>query len=442
MLKGSLDDFGVEDVLWLVDRTSRTGELTIERPTVTGRLFFRDGLLYAAESEAMREPLGAQLVRTGLVASEELSRAEGRSSEASPLARTLLAAGTLHEEQLVSAYEGRLVETTFDLMRRDFGEFSWESDAKTEAEVEAAIPVGRLLELSRAKAALWDEIKSVIPSERSVLSLSTNPSRDLAAITVTAEQWRLLSLIDGKRSVDDVARRAALSDFTVLTSLHDLARRGLLVVGETLAEPPAAAAPGPADSTLTATRPFTIVLMCTANRIRSPLAENFLRTHLGDLPAEVESVGVEGWEGQPAMPEAVEVAQELGGDLSAHSARPLSAVDLSRADLILGFESRHVKRAISEGNAPPERTFTLPQFVKCIERAGVPETGDLVERARAAVELAHEQRSAGPGGSRRTREIEIVDPLGGPKSAYRNTALRIRELCKRVSLGLFGTSSA
>ena len=444
VLKGSLDDFGVEDVLWLVDRTKRTGELRIERPTTSGRLFFRDGLLYAAEAGSVREPLGAQLVRSGLIGRAQLADAESRSTDGSSPARALLATGALHEEQLTSAYEGRLVEATFDLMRREFGEFTWEADAKTEPEVDSALPVARLLDLCRAKHALWEEIKSVIPSERAVPAISKSPSRDPAAITVSAEQWRLLSAVDGTRTVQDVAQDAGLNDFTVLRALHDLAARGLLEVLEVSEVPVRTrrpAPPGPPAPSTTTTKPFTIVLMCTANRIRSPLAESFLRAHLGDLPARVESVGVEGWEGQPAMPEAAEVALELGGDLSAHSARPLSAVDLSTADLVLGFESRHVKRAISDGNAPPERTFTLPQFVKCLERADTPDGDDLVARARAAVGLAHEQRSHGTGGSRRTREIEIVDPLGGPKSAYRNTALRIRELCKRVSLGLFGATS-
>ncbi|MDQ4096068.1 MAG: DUF4388 domain-containing protein [Actinomycetota bacterium] len=445
MLRGSLDDFGVEDVLWLVDRTKKTGELIIERPAGRGRLFFRDGFLYAVESELAREPLHARLVRTGLITPDQLRTAQQAASDGSSVARTLVANGFVAEEQLVSAAHSAAADATFELMRREFGDFAWEADAKTEAEVEAPLSVRQVVEACASRAAVLEQIKSVIPSDNAIPSISKNPSRDLAAITITSEQWRLLALMDGRRSIADIAREARLADFTVMQTLHDLAARSLLQIHTTTPGTETVDVTDPAAPTPVApaaTKPFTIVLLCTANRIRSPMAESFLRAHLGELPATVESVGVDGREGQPAMPEAVEVARELGGDLSAHAARPLSAVDLSQADLILGFEARHVRRAVRDGNAPPEKTFTLPQFVKCIERAGAPEETELLQRARTAVELAHAQRSDPSGSSRRTREIEIVDPLGGPISAYRNTALRIRELCKRVSEGLFGTVSA
>ena len=443
MLRGSLDDFSVEDVLWLVDRTKKTGELIIDRPAGRGSLFFRDGLLYAAESELAPEPFQEQLLRTGLIGPADLRAAHERASADTPLVRALVVASAVGEEQLVSAFESRIVDITFELMRREFGDFAWEADAKTEPDVDALLGVRQVLDSCSSRAALLDEIRRVIPSDGAVPSISKSPSRDLAAITITAQQWRLLALMDGRRSITQIARAAQLGDFAVLETLHDLVARELLDINTDVASADVIDVTAPASTaTTTFTKPFTIVLLCTANRIRSPMAESFLRAHVSELPAAVESVGVEGRAGQPAMPEAVEVAMELGGDLSAHSARPLTAVDLSNADLILGFEARHVRRAVRDGNAPPERTFTLPQFVKCIERAADPEETDLVLRARAAVELANAQRSDASGGSRRTREIEIVDPLGGPISAYRNTALRIRELCKRVSLGLFGTANA
>ncbi len=441
MLRGSLDDFSVEDVLWLIDRTKKTGRLAIDRPVGRGSLFFRDGLLYCAESELLREPFEAQLVRTGLVSPSQLQ--EARSRRASPdtaVARALVSEDFVHSEQLRSAFEARLSDGVFELMRREFGEFAWEADEKAEPDVDASLSVRQIMEAASSRRARLQEIQALIASEQTVPTISRAPSAELAAITITADQWRLLALIDGSANVETIARRARLTDFTALTLLHDLASRGLLDVSpgtvSGLDEESGARSPAP---TTTATRPFRIVLMCTANRIRSPMAESFLRSSLGDLPATVHSVGVEARGDERVIPEAAEAALELGADLDEHLSRPLAAEDLRDADLILGFETRHVRRAIRDGNAPPERTFTLPQFVKCLERAETPAGADPVARARAAVELADAQR---PGNSSKERDIEIVDPLGGPKSAYRNTALRIRELCNRAARGLFEAPSA
>ena len=94
-----------------------------------------------------------------------------------------------------------------------------------------------------------------------------------------------------------------------------------------------------------------------------------------------------------------------------------------------------MRRAIREGNASHQRTFTLPQFVKCLENVSRIDASGSADRAREIVAAAHKQRSEG---DRRVRESEVVDPLGGPTGAYRNTALLVQDLCERLVAGLFG----
>ncbi len=60
----------------------------------------------------------------------------------------------------------------------------------------------------------------------------------------------------------------------------------------------------------------SILLVCTGNICRSPIAEAALRAKLSvrfaDRAPHVSSAGVAGWEGSGAAPEAVQAAAERG----------------------------------------------------------------------------------------------------------------------------------
>ena len=73
---------------------------------------------------------------------------------------------------------------------------------------------------------------------------------------------------------------------------------------------------------------YRVVLVCTGNTCRSPLAEALLRQALaarGVTGVEVSSAGTGAWEGAPASEGAYLVALEHGLDLSGHRARLLTS---------------------------------------------------------------------------------------------------------------------
>jgi tRNA threonylcarbamoyl adenosine modification protein (Sua5/YciO/YrdC/YwlC family) len=89
-----------------------------------------------------------------------------------------------------------------------------------------------------------------------------------------------------------------------------------------------------------------IVLVCTGNTCRSPMAETLLRERLRDrLGSEdavrVLSAGVAAGVGSGASPQAVEVMGKRELDLTGHSSRPLDESVVNVADLILTMTRGH-----------------------------------------------------------------------------------------------------
>jgi protein-tyrosine-phosphatase len=151
------------------------------------------------------------------------------------------------------------------------------------------------------------------------------------------------------------------------------------------------------------------------------------------LPVQVRSRGTLDVGSLPVFPEALEEAAQLGIDLSSHRARNLGGEDLSQADLVLGFERIHVAAAVIEAGADRKRTFTLPELVELLATVATPSGLDPIERARAALQAAHDAL-------RPAHEVmlEVGDPIGRPRRVQRETARHVRDLVNELLGGLFG----
>src|SRR5690348_647746 len=97
-----------------------------------------------------------------------------------------------------------------------------------------------------------------------------------------------------------------------------------------------------------------VLLVCTGNICRSPLAEALLRRALEERDlkgVEVSSAGTGAWDGAPASEGAYLVGLEQGIDLSGHRARLLTPAMVDEADLILAMSRSHLARVRELGGA-------------------------------------------------------------------------------------------
>jgi protein-tyrosine phosphatase len=178
---------------------------------------------------------------------------------------------------------------------------------------------------------------------------------------------------------------------------------------------------------------FDVVVICSGNRFRSPIAEAVLRRAADGLPVRVRSFGTMDLPSGHALSEALELAPGYGLDLMSHRSHPLAGTDLSGADLVIGFEQIHVSTAVVGARARCERTFLITEVVAGLDETGPPQADGVVERARAVVRQADESRRA----AHRIPQ-EIADPIGGSAAGYRKTADEVYRLTSRVAERLFG----
>ncbi|MBI9045835.1 MAG: hypothetical protein JEZ06_15190 [Anaerolineaceae bacterium] len=111
----------------------------------------------------------------------------------------------------------------------------------------------------------------------------------------------------------------------------------------------------------------SVLFICTANQIRSPIAEELFKEAIGKGNKhihnwQIDSAGTWAKQGLHAIPEAVNAMQETGRNIQAHRSRRVSREMLNRYQLILTMETGHKEALQIEFPDLAKRIFTLGEM--------------------------------------------------------------------------------
>jgi protein-tyrosine phosphatase len=171
-----------------------------------------------------------------------------------------------------------------------------------------------------------------------------------------------------------------------------------------------------------------VLVVCTGNICRSPLAAQVLRTRLADLDVHIGSAGTYGQVGEKMDRNAAKLAVSLGVPKTVtreHRGRWLSDFHLRGTDLVLTMTSAQLSRVTAIAPAHHETAFSVREFERLAQRVDDDAIRDAAasagpenhHRVHAALRLVAAQRE-----NVRARLDDIVDPHRQPWSVFQEAA--------------------
>ena len=195
---------------------------------------------------------------------------------------------------------------------------------------------------------------------------------------------------------------------------------------------------------------FSILVVCTGNICRSPLAEQLLRAGTQEWPeVTVASAGTMAMVDKPMTDQAKALSGEFGGaGAETHRARDLTEAQLGDADLVLALSREHRRAIVQLYPRATRHTFTLREFARLVagildedlERAARLDASDLVGRLNELVEVAASRRGlVEPPDS--LDDDNVIDPYRQTDEVYRQSAEQLVPAVNTV-LSQFAHSAA
>lgn len=166
----------------------------------------------------------------------------------------------------------------------------------------------------------------------------------------------------------------------------------------------------------------SILVVCTANVCRSPLAAALLRKH-GEAVGIEMAVTSAGFlaEGQEAHPDTVRAGRDVGVDLVGHRSRRVSARMLAweGRDLVIAMTRKHLRELVVMEPSIWNHTVTLRELDRLIQSRGGPLAEMLAgRRPRDLVEDSDGD--------------DVPDPIGASADHHRALAVDLDHTAERV----------
>lgn len=228
-LQGDFEGLTLASILQLLCNEQKTGILTVSNGEENSRVYFDQGTIVYATSALKKSRLGFLLKSSGAISAQQLHKCLAFAKEKNyHLGKVLVQKGYISQDTL-KKYNTKQVEVIlYDLLLWEKGRFDYK-DAKLNLKnmiVTQLNPMKLILEASRRIDEL-SVLKKVIPSDKLVFKMSGKvQSKD--EIKLNANEWRVLSLIDGTRSVRQVITESGYDEFAVYKIFFSVISSGLI----------------------------------------------------------------------------------------------------------------------------------------------------------------------------------------------------------------------
>ena len=271
-LKGELRDFSTTQLLNLINLAKKTGTLTIFQAKKTGemeevngkkrerleagperaKVSFKAGKLIFASMDGQEGNLVSVLNKAGKLTDEQAriinERAKNTADKA--LAMLLINANYVSQTDVVSSVQQHILDVVYNLMSWNEEPFRFDDDILPDKDrIQVPIDLENVIIEGSRRIREINELNQHLPNLDMALKFPENPKEKFKGIHLSVEEWRVVSFVNPKNSIRQIAKANNMSEVEIRRVVYGLEQAGLVE----LVKPPGMDQGGCATGTPTGT---------------------------------------------------------------------------------------------------------------------------------------------------------------------------------------------
>jgi hypothetical protein len=231
-LKGNLRDFSTTQLLNLISLARKTGTLTIEGDDVA-QMSFREGKLIYATMGNNSSSLAFILQKSGKLSAEQgkfiQARAQGTGDK--QLGHLLIQAGYVTQSDIIQSVRAHVLEIVYKLFTWAEGLFRFDANRNPSTDrITVPIDLESVIMEGSRRLKEWERLQEELPDLDISLRFTDRPDARLRNINLTVEEWRVVSFINPRNSVRQIAEANNLSEFQIRRIVYGMLQAGLVQI--------------------------------------------------------------------------------------------------------------------------------------------------------------------------------------------------------------------
>jgi hypothetical protein len=232
-LRGNLRDFSITQLLNLINLAHKTGTLVVEGPSETARVAFRDGKLAFAQVGQDNGSLASILYKAKKLSAGQYKSIQQRPTQIpdKELGLLLINAGYLSQEDILTNLQQHFTDIIQRLFTWVEGFFHFDNDQlPPDDRICVRLDLENLIIEGSRQLREWEQLQDEIPSLDMALKFTDRPGTNIRNVNLSVEEWRVVSFINPRNTIKQVANAAKMNDLEIRRIVYALLQAGLVEV--------------------------------------------------------------------------------------------------------------------------------------------------------------------------------------------------------------------
>ncbi|MGC9467932.1 MAG: DUF4388 domain-containing protein [Anaerolineae bacterium] len=230
-LKGKLEDFGITQLLNLINLARKTGTLYLEGPEDKAYLCFREGKLIYAAMKGVDNYLPSILQHAGIFTSDHVRMIKenmpGKSDQ--DIARVLITSGRLKQQVVLRHLREHILGIVYEVFSWNRGAFRFEAaELPVQGRITTSIALENVIMEGNRRLKEWELLRDELPDLDIALKFAERPSTPLRDINLSVEEWRVISFINPRNTIGQIAKYNNMDELQIRKIVYGLLQAGLV----------------------------------------------------------------------------------------------------------------------------------------------------------------------------------------------------------------------